>query len=165
VKLSLATLALAYAVFFACIYATAGILPLRVSSHFDAAGQPNGWMNRDSYLGFTCAMGIGLPLFIAGVAALAARSPVGSFKIPNRAYWLAPERRAFTVAIMIRFMIGFASMLVLFLTGMHLLVVAACVEPRYLHLVGAGFWLLAMAFLAATGIWTFMLVRRFWRTS
>lgn len=68
-------------------------LPERVATHFNAAGEPNGWMSRGAHVGFQ----IGLLLFIAalmqGLAWLNRRLPIELINVPNRDYWFAPERR------------------------------------------------------------------------
>ena len=73
-------------------------LPETVASHFDAAGKANGWMSR----GTQTAWQIGTVLFIAGLLEGIARInrliPDEHLNLPHRAYWLAPERRAATIA-------------------------------------------------------------------
>jgi|SRR5581483_4971729 len=72
-------------------------LPERVASHFDFAGQPNGWSARGSFL--TSYLGVVALLLLVGVGSgLAfAKLPIRWIDLPNRAYWLDPERRQATV--------------------------------------------------------------------
>jgi len=49
-------------------------LPLRVASHFDASGQPNGWMTREASLGVTLAL-LAFVLTIATVVLLRVPKP------------------------------------------------------------------------------------------
>lgn len=73
-------------------------LPERVATHFNLAGQADGWMSRDNQT----KAHIGLVLFIAvlleGLARLSPRLPDSLVNLPHRDYWLAPERRAATHA-------------------------------------------------------------------
>ena len=73
------------------------LLPARVATHFDSAGLPNGWMERDVHLMFS----VGLVAFLSALFLLArfsiTRLPPSRLNIPNKAYWLAPERRDETV--------------------------------------------------------------------
>lgn len=73
-------------------------LPERVATHFNAAGQADGWMTRDNQT----KAHVGLVLFIAamieGLARLSPRLPDGLVNLPRRDHWLAPERRAATHA-------------------------------------------------------------------
>src|SRR6266700_2628152 len=45
---------------------SAGELPERVATHFDAGGQPNGWMSRHGHIIFILLLGLALPLLVAG---------------------------------------------------------------------------------------------------
>lgn len=73
-------------------------LPERVATHFNAAGQADGWMTRDNQT----KAHVGLVLFIAilleGLARLSPRLPDGLVNLPHRDYWLAAERRTATYA-------------------------------------------------------------------
>ncbi len=65
-------------------------LPARIASHFDDAGQADGWMDRTGYL----AMGLGLGVFVLVGLPLLARlllrgSGVG-INVPHKDYWLDP---------------------------------------------------------------------------
>ena len=73
-------------------------LPLRVATHFDAAGRPNGWMSRDANLGFQAGLALFLGALFGGIGALTRRLPDSMINLPHRDYWLAPERRAATLA-------------------------------------------------------------------
>jgi hypothetical protein len=157
----LAILAVAYALFFGWLVATLGDLPPRVASHFDLAGRANGWMNRDAYVVFTVGMALGLPLFMVGVTALTGRLGRG-LNIPNRDYWLAPERRAATVAVVMHFVVVLAALVVLLVTALHLLIVRANhggPAPRLSHEI----WLVLAGFLTAIIAWIVKLQRRFAR--
>jgi hypothetical protein len=108
------------------------------------------------------ALAVLAPLFILAMTALAACSPIGSFKIPHREYWLAPERRGMTLNIFTRYMLFFCSMLVFFFAGVHLLVVAANMSSIP-QLSSTGIGMLAIAFILATLAWAWNLYRRFSR--
>ena len=73
-------------------------LPETVASHFDARGKANGWMSR----GTQTAWHLGTVFFMAamfeGIARLNRRIPDEFINIPHRDYWLAPARRADTIA-------------------------------------------------------------------
>lgn len=79
------------------------LLPQRVASHFAASGMPNGWMTKSLFLtiyGFTL-----LPVLVVEflVPRLIANSPSARLNLPNKEYWLTPERRAATFAYFERF--------------------------------------------------------------
>jgi uncharacterized membrane protein len=72
---------------------TARYLPDSVATHFEVSGQADGWMSRAVYTWFTLGFLSALPILIAYlITSLPRRVPQWT-NIPNREYWLAPERR------------------------------------------------------------------------
>jgi uncharacterized membrane protein len=155
------TLAICYVLFFGYVISSYDDLPARVASHFDIEGQANGWMSRDVCVGFTLGLGILMPALIIGMMAGAGKIPVSFINLPHREYWLAPERRQAALAILLRFSLWFACMNVLFVTGLHWLIVQANKTGTGPHLSGLGISLVAGGFLAGTGIWVVLLLRHF----
>jgi hypothetical protein len=82
----------------AFVWWTSGAMPQVVASHFVADGAANGFMPRGQYAGFMLALVVAVPsiIFIAG--GLARRVPVRFVNLPNKQYWLAPERQVATLA-------------------------------------------------------------------
>ena len=71
--------------------------PSLVPSHFDAAGRPNAWSSRGEF--FTLQVGVTLliaALFI-GIPRLLKSTPASLINLPNKSFWLAPERREETM--------------------------------------------------------------------
>jgi hypothetical protein len=66
-------------------------LPLMVASHFDAGGYPTAFVPRARYFHFVLTLGIGAPLALVALLT-AVYSRAADMKLPNRDYWLAPER-------------------------------------------------------------------------
>jgi uncharacterized membrane protein len=71
-------------------------LPETVASHFNAAGEPDGWMSRGVFLGFLAGISLLYVALFLGAAALVRRAPAAVVSLPNKEYWLAPERAAAT---------------------------------------------------------------------
>src|SRR5258708_12968603 len=90
-------IAFALALLFAIFYFsnTVSGLPPLVASHFDAAGHPNAHMTREFYTKFIFAMGVGFPIAMVAVLTVI-YSKASDMKLPNRAYWLAPDHIAQT---------------------------------------------------------------------
>jgi len=157
----LIALAVCYALFFTYVLNSQGELPARVASHFDIQGRPNGWMSRDVCIYFTLGLGIFMPAFIVGMMALTRWIPVNLVNLPNREYWLAPERRKETSALLLHFGLWFACMNVLFVTGLHWLIVQSNGPGQAPQLSTDGITFVAGGFLAGTIVWTILLLLRF----
>ncbi len=68
-------------------------LPESVAIHFDANGQPDSWLDKDRATMLMMLLQIGLPWMMVGIAYGIRYLPTSTINIPNREYWLQPERR------------------------------------------------------------------------
>lgn len=144
----------------AFVWLTAASLPATVASHFAAAGNANGFMSHGQYLGLTLAFVVGLPALLVVGSHFAIGAPGARINLPNRDYWLAPERRDETVAFLRAAMARFGTVLVVFLCYVHWLVVRAnAVQPPRLSAGGIIGGLVAFVVFAL--LWTRWLLRRF----
>ena len=107
------------------VWLTSRGLPSVVASHFDAAGVANGFMTRNFYAWFMLAFVVGLPLLLSLLPNLVFRSEKIRINLPNREYWLAPERRRETHDFLCRHNSRFGVLLTLFLCYVHWLVLRA----------------------------------------
>lgn len=73
-------------------------LPARLASHFDAAGRPNGWSSKPAYFALQAFIVVVLTLCFAALPGWLERAPARLVNLPNKDYWLAPERRVSTMA-------------------------------------------------------------------
>jgi uncharacterized membrane protein len=94
-------------------------LPAVVATHFDFRGKANGWMTRSKHLYFTLALGTLTPLFIVGVFAFVRRRQGWGLNIPNKEYWLAPERRAETFDYLSRQGLWLATLMAVFQAAIY----------------------------------------------
>jgi uncharacterized membrane protein len=119
-------IAFAVALLFAIFYfsATASSLPPMVASHFDGAGVPTAHMTREFYTKFVFAMGVGFPIALVTLLS-AVYYKASDMKLPNRDYWLAPERIAQTRALLVAHAVWFGCLMVAMVCYMHWLVLAA----------------------------------------
>jgi len=137
-------------------------LPPEMASHFGPGGTPNGFSSRGTYTTLMLCMVVGVPLIVASTARLTTVLPVELINLPNREYWLAPERRAATLEALSSLSTAFALAVALFLCFGHWLVVRAnAVEPARLQ----ESWLFTglALFGAAMLLWVVSLLRRFGR--
>ena len=72
-------------------------LPEKMASHFNAGGQPDGWMNKGSFVGLMVLIQFGLAAMMFGIGRLTRVLPPSMINVPNREYWLADERREQTL--------------------------------------------------------------------
>jgi hypothetical protein len=125
----------------AYVWWSAGRLPAVVAVHFGPSGAADGFMPRHGYIGFMLAVVVGVPAFLYLIGALGRRLPVRMIQVPHRQYWLAPERRAATLASFGRFGAWAAYATLALLCVVHGLVVRAnAAQPPHLEqapLVGA----------------------------
>ena len=108
-------------------------LPERMASHFNASGQPDGWSTPAAFLCFD----IGMNAFMAAVFVLLplfmARIPTRWWSLPNRDYWLAPERLDQTIRLVRVQMLWFgAATLALLAVVKHLAIQANLMEEPHL---------------------------------
>ena len=101
-----------------------------------------------------------MPLLTVVLPNLALRSTEARINIPNRGYWLSPERRADTVRFLSQQMAVFAALLIVFLCYVQWLVVRAnAIEPPALN--SQAFLTGLTVFLVCTFSWVLRVVRRF----
>ena len=140
---------------------TASELPPMVASHFDASGQPNAFMSRNGYIRFVLCFAVGFPVAIVIILTMV-YSRATDLKLPNRDYWLAPQRLDRTRAFLVAHGVWFGSLLVTLVCYVHWLELRAnrLLPP---HLSNQTFAALMLAFLISTGVWISALMFAFRR--
>jgi uncharacterized membrane protein len=144
------------------VWLTSGDLPPVVASHFGSGGAANGFMGKGTYTAFMLAVVVAVPALIGFSGQLVRVLPLQLVNLPNKQYWLAPQRKAATLESLSSLSVPFALALVVFLCFVHWLVVQAnAVQPARLP-EGSLFVGLAV-FGVATVLWLVVLFRRFGR--
>jgi uncharacterized membrane protein len=155
--------AFALALLFAIFYfsQTVANLPPMVASHFDGAGFPSTYMTRAFYTKFVFGMGVGFPIAMVALLSLV-YSRAGDMKLPNRDYWLAPERIAKTRALLVAHAVWFGCLMVAMVCYMHWLILTAhrSVPPRLSNQMVMGGLLV---FIGISAGWIIALLRTFRR--
>lgn len=153
-------LVILYLCFFSYLSLSVSSLPDCVATHFNGDGQPNGSMNRSSYMLFRAVFSFVLPLFLIGISFTCRFFPDKYFNIPNRDYWLAPQRRAETFSYLVTHSLWFACIALSFIIGIHFSIVKANrLTPAYLStplILG-----LMGCFLAGIAVWIVSMFRHF----
>ena len=133
-------------------------LPDQVASHFNAAGVPDSYMKRGSFLTLMLCVNAGLPLFTWGIQVFQVHR--GKAKIPRSSYWFAREHREQTVRwLNMHAALGSAGLAVFLTHALWLVVLAHQAIP--VALPAFQFWVALAAFLLATACWVLALRRRF----
>ncbi|WP_334159213.1 DUF1648 domain-containing protein [Oryzomicrobium sp.] len=144
----------------AFVWATGHTLPSVVASHFDIGGHANSFMPRDAYVWLMLALVVAMPLVTAVIPHWALRNPGIRINIPNRRYWLAPERRAATIDYLARQSVRFSILLLAFLCYVHWLVIQA--NQAVPLLLPVPYFIAGLVvFLSATLAWLVALTRHF----
>jgi uncharacterized membrane protein len=135
-------------------------LPALVATHFDAAGRANGYLSREPYIALMLLISVVVPLLVVIIPGRLFSHPDVRINLPNREYWLAPERRAQTLRFLSRQSSIFAWAVVIFLCYAQWLVVRAnALHPPTLD--SQAFLTGLALFLVYTLLWVVRLVRRF----
>lgn len=131
-----------------------------IASHFDGTGHADAYMASGYYRMFMIFFAAIFPLIMVVMIAGMPRLFPGITNIPNRDYWFAPQQRAETLLFLEKHALVFGCMLVLFICGVHWLVLLANhrTPPQ---LANGPFLILLVVFMAAVFIWLARLMRRF----
>jgi uncharacterized membrane protein len=148
----------------AFVWLTSYQLPSVVASHFDGSGMANGFMPHRSYVSLMLALLVGLPTLLVVITWWSLGSSNARINLPNKDYWLAPERRRATVSYLRSGVLWFGTLLLVFLCYSHWLVVLANgQQPAKLH----NSWFIGglVAFLAILLIWLKVFLGHFRRSA
>lgn len=133
-------------------------MPPRIASSFDLAGKPEGWAGKNEFC-LTCA---GTLLAVAaafvGLGLGNGKIPDRLVSLPNKDYWLAPERRDDTHRFLSVWLLWMGNAtLVLVMASMHLVVAANSRPPPDL---GASLWGPVAGYLLFAAAWCAVLCWR-----
>jgi uncharacterized membrane protein len=137
-------------------------LPDVVASHFDGAGRPNDWMSRTTFfLVYAGTMGLLVVVFLLLPRNLGSL-PGSMVNLPNKKYWLTPERRERATRMLVERMLWFGSATLLFMLIVFQLAIEANLSPPPPRLSSGVVWALIVYF-AITAVWLIELIWTFSR--
>lgn len=146
----------------AFVWLSSGALPDAVASHFGPGGRADGFTTRGAYVGLMLGVVIVVPSLLAASSLVVRLLPPQFVNLPNKRYWLAPERRAASLDALAGLGTRFATALAVFLGYVHGLVVRAhAVQPP--RLSESWFFAGLTLFAVATLVGLVSLFRRFGR--
>lgn len=111
-KLILALLVLYAVVHFSYLYPQ---LPSVMASHFNARGAVNGWQTKQAFFGVFAMVGVLAIVVGFVIPRIIFALPLQLINLPNKNYWLAPERRAETTEFLSAYFAWFGCALYLLL--------------------------------------------------
>jgi len=91
------------------------LLPDRVASHFGASGKPDAWSSKESFAKIYFIVIAFTAVLFPGIGFILRKAPAYLINLPNKDYWLSPERRDETIAVLSRQFLWFGSATVLLL--------------------------------------------------
>jgi uncharacterized membrane protein len=136
------------------------LLPDRVASHFGSSGRPDAWSGKSSFVGLYLVV-IGIVAFLLPmIGARLSKVPDSRINLPNKDYWLSPERRQETFDVLSRYFLWLA-------TATLLLMLDVFHQAFRVHLgksESLGHPVLSIAIYAAFAIlWSIRLIAKFSR--
>ncbi len=134
-------------------------LPAKMASHFNAAGEPDGWMPKNSFFIFEFVILLVILAEFALIPYFIRVLPVSLINLPNRDYWLAEERREETFTAISIYLEWFSILLLTLFIAVNQLVFYANVRSE--NLSSATMWLILGAFFAFVIFWLVKFIRRF----
>ena len=136
------------------------LLPDHVASHFGASGRSDAWSSKDMFVKIYLFAVAFVAILFSGIGFVLRRTPSNLINLPNKDYWLSPERRDGTIGLLSRQFLWFGSAtLLLMLDIFHQAFMVHLGRSRGLeHPVVS-----LVIYVAFTAIWSIGLVRRFVR--
>jgi hypothetical protein len=142
------------------IWLSARGLPPKVATHFNAAGQPDGWMTRETHTISFIILGLGMSTFIVGLCYGIRWFPKARLSIPNQKEWQKPAHRNTALNYIFYHSFWLGTLALAFLASINHFIVAAN-APGAGTLATRGIQISAGAFIAGIILWIFFLVRFF----
>ena len=134
-------------------------LPDYVASHFSGAGHPNGWSSKVGFFVIDLGMVALMALMFLGGSAMQARLPFKTWNLPNKDYWLAPERREKTLRHIHDQMLWFGVVTLVFMLLTMQFVIGANFRPQ--PTLPSSFIAILLGYLVYTLVWSILFISRF----
>ena len=125
-------------------------LPDPTASHFNAQGQPDGWMPKRKFIGAMAGSWVMLLVLLALPPLVVSRIPAALINLPHKDYWLAPERSAATRQKLTERMAWFSAATMVFLAYIFHGVIHANLRPN----PKLDMWQSLVFYFVFVGLWT-----------
>lgn len=158
-KLILVLLALYAAVHFSAAYSQ---LPSVVASHFNERGAANGWQPKQAFFEILIIVSVIVAVIGFAIPKVISALPLQMINLPNKSYWLAPERAAETMEFLAATCAWFACALFLFNILVFDYAIQINLDPQHPP-NPARFWYVLAGFLVFVAAWTIRMIAKFVR--
>ncbi|MEA1996146.1 MAG: DUF1648 domain-containing protein [Gemmatimonadota bacterium] len=135
------------------------LLPDKVASHFNATGEADNWSSREFFIGFYIMITLVMTVTFAGFGYIGPKLPESLINLPNKPYWLAPERKEKTFAFISDSLFQLGAVTLLLLISMMHLTFRANMDKS--NNIGVLPWVFIGCFLIFTAVWLVQLYRKF----
>lgn len=159
-KLLFVVLAVIAAIYFSSVYAK---LPEIGASHFDAYGNPNGWQSKQAFLTFFIGVTLIPAVLVFAVPAIIKAIPADLINLPNKRYWLSPERSADTLEFLSSRFAWFGCAVYVLMLFVFNYAMQSNLHPHDRPNPNS-MWAPLIAFAAFAAVWSVLLALRFTRT-
>lgn len=136
-------------------------LPETIASHYNAAGEADGWMSKQSFIIAEGIILLFIVLEFTLLPSLIEKMPASTLNLPNKEYWLMPERRAELFGKMRIYFEWFAAALLALFIAVNQLVFRANLNKE--NLSSPAMLTILGIFLAFTIIWLIALTKSFYK--
>lgn len=139
---------------------TLSTLPDPIATHFNSANLPDDWSSHQTYWLIQVLVSIVTPMFVVFLLSFTNRLPSYLVNLPNKDYWLHPDRQESTQQRIVIYGWWMACIIVIFSIGLHYGIWMANQQalPR---IDGDLMFHMTMGFIVLTIIWAMSLVRSF----
>lgn len=159
-KLIFALLVLYAAVHFSAVYPQ---LPSLMASHFNGRGAPNGWQPKQAFFEVLLIVSVIVAVIGFAIPKIVSVLPLQVINLPNKSYWLAPERAAETMEFLSSHFAWFACALFLFNILVFDYAIQINLDPQHPP-SSERFWYVLEGFLVFVFVWTVRILAKFLRT-
>ncbi|MGH9650036.1 MAG: DUF1648 domain-containing protein [Terriglobales bacterium] len=134
-------------------------LPERMASHFGSDGQPNGWSSREGFFGIIGFVVLIESAAFLGLPRILGRFPIALINLPNKQYWLVPERKQESLAWMTQRMAWFGAAILALIAVVNQMVIQANLSSE--ARLSDRMWIVIAVFLVFVAGWMAAIFRRF----
>lgn len=135
----------------------------RLASHFDEADTPNGWQTKTAFFSFYVGGIVLATVLVFGIPKIISAMPASLINLPNKDYWLAPERRAGTLAYLTNFFSWFGTATLFVMVAAFELALRANLHPGA-RFDSATMWVILGGYFLFVVVWLVRLLTRFSKT-